>query len=145
MRRKKVRRARVKISHRECHPQLGPGKLWPWVCGGPHSLSSASWRWIDSYCTPGVLTTFHGLEPLSPLYAFSVPQIFKPTAALLALLALSCGLLLPRLLSPSVSTAWFAVGLLLFVAGAPADTLSRARRFRATRIAVPYLSRRRVL
>ncbi len=61
---------------------------------------------------PGVLTSFHGLEPLSPLYAFVIPE-FRPAAALFVLLAVSCGLFLPRLISPRVSTPWFAAGLFI--------------------------------
>lgn len=116
MRRKKVRRARVKITQR-MPPAVGPGTLWPWVCGT--ALAFVGFVALDQFVLhPGVLTTFHGLEPLSPLYAFWLPE-FKPTAALFALLALSCGLLLPRLLSPSVSTAWFAVGLLVLSLALP--------------------------
>jgi len=91
--------------------------LWPWV--GGTALAFVGFVALDQLVLhPGVLTSFHGLEPLSPLYAFVMPE-FRPAAALFVLLAVSCGLFLPRLISPRISTSWFAVGLFILSLALP--------------------------
>lgn len=116
MPRKRVRQARVKVSER-IPPAVRAGMLWLWVCGT--ALAFAALVALDQLVLhPGVLTTFHELEPLSPLYAFLIPE-FRPAAAFFVLLAVSCGLLLPWLISPRVSTAWFAAGLFILSLALP--------------------------
>jgi hypothetical protein len=91
--------------------------LWPWVCGT--AVAFVAFVALDQFVLhPGVLTTFNGLEPLSPLYTFVVPK-FRPSAALFVLLAVSCGLLLPRLISPRVSAPWFAAALFILSLSLP--------------------------
>ena len=98
-------------------PAVKAGMLWPWV--GGTALAFVGFVALDQLVLhPGVLTTFHGLEPLSPLYAFLMPE-FRPAAALFVLLAVSCGLFLPRLISPRISTRWFAVGLFILSLALP--------------------------
>jgi hypothetical protein len=110
MPRKIVRQARVKVTA-GIPPAVKAGMLWPWVCGT--ALVFVALVAVDQFVLhPGVLTSFHGLEPLSPLYAFFIPE-FRPAAAFFVLLAVSCGLFLPRLISPRVSTPWFAAGLFI--------------------------------
>ena len=65
-----------------------------------------------------VLTPFHGLEPLSPLYAFWAP-LFRPGAVIFALLALSRVFLVPRLIGARVSTMGFAAALMIMSLALP--------------------------
>ena len=91
--------------------------LWPWVYST--ALAFVAVVALDQLVLhPGILTAFQGLEPLSPLYAFLIPE-FRPAAAFFVLLAASCGLLLPWVISPRVSTAGFAAGLFILSLALP--------------------------
>ncbi|MGE5832924.1 MAG: glycosyltransferase family 39 protein [Acidobacteriota bacterium] len=58
-----------------------------------------------------VLTTFNGQQPLSPLYAFWMPQV-RMAAASFVLSAIALVWLAPKLLESRTSDRWFAVALL---------------------------------
>jgi hypothetical protein len=115
---KKKRHARVKSAEGIAPPALTARTLWPWLLGT--SLALVALVALDQFVLhPGVLQTFQELKPLSPLYAFWMPEL-RGTAVLFVLLAFSCAFLVPRLISPRMSAKWFAASLLVLSLALPA-------------------------
>jgi hypothetical protein len=87
-------------------PVVTPRVLLPWMLA--MALALLAWIAVDRQVLhTSVLTSFQGLEPLSPLYAFWMP-VFRPAAFLFVLLALSWAFWLPRLISSRISELWVA-------------------------------------
>ena len=114
---KRTRPARVKVAAKTALRGETARALWPSLVRT--ALAFVALIALDRLVLhTGVLTTFQGLEPLSPLYAFWMPRV-RPAAVLFVLLALSCAFLMPRLISQRVSTMWFAVSLLILSLALP--------------------------
>jgi hypothetical protein len=98
-------------------PVVTARQLLPWLLGT--AVAFAALVALDQLVLhPGVLTTFRRIQPLSPLYAFLIPR-FRLSALLFVLLAGSCAVLLPWLISLRVSARWFAAVLLLLSLALP--------------------------
>jgi hypothetical protein len=96
---------------------LGPRALLPWVIGV--GLAFAALVAIDQFALHiPVLTTFDDNPPLSPLYAFWMPEL-NASAVLFLVSALAFGALVPRLLAKRTSDTWFGVALLAFSIALP--------------------------
>lgn len=75
---------------------LPAGALWPWI--GSTALIFVALVALDQFFLhPGVLTTFHEREPLSPLYAFVIPAC-RSTAFIFVFLTVGSAFIVPRLL-----------------------------------------------
>lgn len=111
------KRGRPKAAQKETPLPLTPRPLLPWVAGV--ALAFAAFVALDQFVLHiPVLTTFDERAPLSPLYAFWMPQVTS-AAALFVILALAALFLLRRLLSQRTSDAWFGAALLALAVALP--------------------------
>jgi len=114
---KKARHARARVGGETALRVVTAHVLLPWVIGT--ALVFVALVALDQLILhTNVLTSFRGLSPLSPLYAFWMPE-FRPAAVLFVLLALPCTFLLPRLVGSRTSTAHFAASLLILSLALP--------------------------
>jgi len=111
------KKRRLIVAPPETPPQLEARSCVPWVAGV--CLAFGAFVAIDQLVLrTAVLTTFEGHLPVSPLYAFWMPEC-RVAAVFFVVLALATSALLPRLLDHRTSDVWFGTALFALALSLP--------------------------